>query len=491
MGRQAHRNEFITDSARRRKQYKQRRFTMMRKRYELEVMCGAQIEIRFIREESSTPNPHPSLEPNEEYDNDWEESQQGGAMHGALWYENTRPKSTKDYYKDTQKKLKLGVQPQIRNTKSVSKKTYSEAITYPARPLSPVPAAAMWFSPPRQQNDMDQLTNDDAFSQLFAPVSFISTTPKKSDDAFSQLFPPSTTPKKSDDAFSQLFPPSTTPKKCDDDFFGDKYKDMFASRAMFGSSNNHMFSHLFKPRSPSSSTTQASRPEYSSLLATSPRPEYVRQQLLGYSATSDNDNHTSMRISPTNVSSPNAVLGDNQISLRVLNPNPVLCDNQISLRISPTKLTNPSPGLGPRSDFFVGISSPRRGCGLKSPWGAGQVTDPNTSNFFFGTCGPQAPQVTDPNTSNMFFGTSPLHAPPHKGARRGCGPQADPNASNMFFGTSPLHAHPHNPSPTRVPGGVVGGDPCGPQALQVTNPNASNMFFGTSRRLMAEDNDDC
>jgi len=224
-----------------------------------------------------------------------------------------------------------------------------------------------------------------------------------------------------------------------------------------------------------------------------------------------------MRISPTNVSSPNAVLGDNQISLRVLNPNPVLCDNQISLRISPTKLTNPSPALGPRSDFFVGISSPRRGCGLKSPWGAGQVTDPNTSNMFFGTSplhdpsgdpptrgpplrgpggvvgegGPQAPQVTDPNASNMFFGTSPLHAPPHKGARRGCGPQADPNASNMFFGTSPLHAHPHNPSPTRVPGGVVGGDPCGPQALQVTNPNASNMFFGTSRRLMAEDNDDC
>ena len=476
MGRQAHRNEFITDSTRRRKQYKQRMFTMIRKRYELEVMCGAQIEIKFIREESSTPNPHPSLEPNEEYDNDWEESQQGGAMHGPLWYENTRPKSTKDYYKDTQKKLKLGVQPQIRNTKSVSKKTYSEAITYPARPLSPVPAAAMWFSPPRQQNDMDQLTNDDAFSQLFAP---------------------STTPKKSDDAFSQLFPPSTTPKKCDDDFFGDKYKDMFASRAMFGSSNNHMFSHLFKPRSPSSSTTQASRPEYSSLLATSPRPEYVRQQLLGYSATSDNDNHTSMRISPTNVSSPNAVLGDNQISLRVLNPNPVLCDNQISLRISPTKLTNPSPALGPRSDFFVGIS-PRRGCGLKSPWGAGQVTDPNTSNLFFGTSplhdpsgdpptrgpplrgpggvvgegGPQAPQVTDPNASNMFFGTSPLHAPP----------QADPNASNMFFGTSPLHAHPHKGAPC---------GPCGPQAPQVTDPNASNMFFGTSRRLMAEDNDDC
>jgi len=383
---------------------------MMRKRYELEVMCGAKIEIKFIREESSTPNTDPSLEPNEEYDNDWEESQQGGAMHGALWYENTRPKSTKDYYKDTQKKLKLGVQPQIRNTKSVSKKTYSEAITYPARPLSPVPAAAMWFSPPRQQNDMDQLTNDDAFSQLFAP----STTPKKSDDAFSQLFPPSTTPKKSDDAFSQLFPPSTTPKKCDDDFFGDKYKDMFASRAMFGSSNNHMFSHLFKPRSPSSSTTQASRPEYSSLLATSPRPEYVRQQLLGYSATSDNDNHTSMRISPTNVSSPNAVLGDNQISLRVLNPNPVLCDNQISLRISPTKLTNPSPGLGPRSDFFVGIS-PRRGCGLKSPWGAGQVTDPNTSNMFFGTS-PLHDPSGDPPTRGP-----PLRVPAHKGPPCGGG----------------------------------------------------------------------
>jgi len=40
MGRKAHRNEFITDSASRKKQYKQRMLTMMRKRYELEVMCG-------------------------------------------------------------------------------------------------------------------------------------------------------------------------------------------------------------------------------------------------------------------------------------------------------------------------------------------------------------------------------------------------------------------------------------------------------------------
>jgi len=64
----------------------------------------------------------------------------------------------------------------------------------------------------------------------------------------------------------------------------------------------------------------------------------------------------------------------------------------------------------------------------------------------------------------------------------------------MFFGTSPLHAPPHKPLPHKgapCGRGPLGGASCGPQAPQVTDPNASNMFFGTSRRLMAEDNDDC
>jgi len=353
MGRKPHRNEFITDATKRKKQYKQRMVTMMRKRYELEVMCGAKIQITFIRGESSSPNLDPCDEPTEDdYDYD---------MHGATWYQDTKPKSTKEYYNRTQKKLKL---QQLGNTgfaKNMAfEQTYSQAILSPRTqmgfhqqsPLSAVAATATWFKPQAVQSDMNQLTNDDAFSQLFptpsVPVSQVTYSPKKNHD----------------------------------DFFDQQYKDMFASNkgaaSMFGSANNNMFApaspSLFKPPSPpreyaSLLTTQPSRksllgysPTYNSAQITDslrlpfPRPEYKNLQLLGYvseevptrSSISKYNNPTFFGTSPR----------DN--FAKVTPPNPTLSPRADYGSLPPPHLllgtgfahnSAPNPTLSPRADY--------------------------------------------------------------------------------------------------------------------------------------------
>jgi len=199
MGQKPHRNEFITVAASRKKQYNQRLRTMMRKRWELEVMCGAKIKITLIRGESSTPNIDPCGNPDE--------------MHGAEWYEQTKPKNAFDYFKQKLAKQKTSVQ-----LLTYSEET--EAGSNEQRPLTPIPDVATWCSTPTAQNNMQQLTDDNFFSQLF---------------------PTNPIP-------SPIVPTST--KKVDDQFISEKYKDMFASHKGAPSMFAHASSGLFKPQSP-------------------------------------------------------------------------------------------------------------------------------------------------------------------------------------------------------------------------------------------------
>ena len=366
MGREKHRNEFITDSTKRKKQYKQRVVTIMRKRYELEVMCGAKIQIIFIRGESNTPNLEPCEEPADDED---ERGSSGMSMHGAAWYQDTKPKNSNDYYKASQKKLKLNSQLEFGNTdfsqRVVLDQTYSQAIFSPRtqagshqlRPSSPVAVAATWFSPPPQQDAMQNLTNDDAFSQLFPTISVPVT---------------------------QV---TTSPKKYDDDFFGKQYKDMFASRTMFGSANNNMFSvgpsPLFKPPSPTRDnssllTTTHSRqpllgysPTYNSAQVTgsmrvpSPRPECgnlpLRQPLLGYCAT-DNSEQVSVlssRSDKDNLLLPDLFFGTSPThnSAQVTSANPTLSPRPDYSNILPPNLFF---GTSHRYDVSGAFKAPTR-----------------------------------------------------------------------------------------------------------------------------------
>ena len=257
MGRKPHEMKFITDAKKRGKQYGQRLFTLMRKRYELEVMCGAKIHLRVIRGQSKFPSEDACDEPKED----------NNGMHGAEWYEDTKPKNIGSYYKPTQEKSSVDV-PFHPGTNSYGQSithregefsARTEAGSNRKRPSSPVHAVATWLSPIADQNEMEQITDDDVFSQLFA------TTPV-------------------------ALPRVETPnKKVNDEFFGERYKDILASRnsagSMFRSTNNHMFapgsSDLSKPSSPPRG--------YASILTTLP----PQQSLLGYSPI---HNSGSMRV---------------------------------------------------------------------------------------------------------------------------------------------------------------------------------------------------
>ena len=308
MGQKPHRNEFITVAASRKKQYNQRLRTMMRKRWELEVMCGAKIKITLIRGVSSTPNIDPCGNPDE--------------MHGAEWYEQTKPKNAFDYFKQKLAKQKTSVQ-----LLTYSEET--EAGSNEQRPLTPIPDVATWCSPPTAQNNMQQLTDDNFFSQLFPtnpiPSPIVPTSTKKVDDQFisekykdmfashkgapsmfahasSGLFKPQSPARAhaslvtDDNIFNKpfatipvQFPRATaSPKKVHDQFLGEQYKDIFAPA----------FSGSFRPPSPrrayaSMFTTQPLQQSllgYSptqnsgSIRVPSPRPEYGNVPLLGYTA---------------------------------------------------------------------------------------------------------------------------------------------------------------------------------------------------------------
>jgi len=274
MGQKPHRNEFITIAANRKKQYNARLRTMMRKRWELEVMCGAKIKITLIRGESSTPNTDPCVNPDE--------------MYGADWYELTKPKNAYDYFKQNLAKHKTSVQ-----LLTYSEET--EAGSNEQRPLTPIPDVATWCSPPSAQNNMQQLTDDNFFSQLF-PTNPILSSRVPTSHASSGLFKPQSPVRAhaslvtDDNVLNQRFltipvqfPRATTsPKKVH-----DQYKDMFASGEGAARPQNpkRAYASMFTTQPLQQSLLGYSPTQNSgSMRVPSPRPEYANVPLLGYTA---------------------------------------------------------------------------------------------------------------------------------------------------------------------------------------------------------------
>jgi hypothetical protein len=189
---------------------------MMRKRYELEVMCGAKINIEIVYGEQNTPNE----DANEKPDEDDPLYSTGHSMYGASWYQETKPKTTKDYYQKSQGKLwqesgfatgnaalpDVPVMPQSYRD-SIFPEGF-EAGSHQLTTISPIPSLQMHTSPKPTQT----LAGDDMFSLLFGN-------------------------------------PSVEPvQTSNDDFFGKKYENMFAAglvtnrENMFRKEENNMFS---------------------------------------------------------------------------------------------------------------------------------------------------------------------------------------------------------------------------------------------------------
>ena len=184
MGRAEHKNLFIEDRTKCKKAYMPRLMTMMRKRYELETMCGAKIEIKIIHGEQSVPNKNPCKSPDELEDDEDEVPVTSNGMHVAAWYKDNKPKTTKNYYREKQQKMRKAAGLQYVET---NQERYSQMVFSPKKQtrslfdfqeqernqFAPMIAQAKSvretiMSAPSVQDPMQFLTSDAAFSSLFA-----------------------------------------------------------------------------------------------------------------------------------------------------------------------------------------------------------------------------------------------------------------------------------------------------------------------------------
>jgi hypothetical protein len=116
-------------------------------------------------------------------------------VHGAAWYQQTKPKTTKKYYQESRKKMwqMSGLESRGNTLPDITgaEQTYHDAMFPPRmqagshqqRPLSPGTALATYFSPRRRKSPVGQLTHDDASSLLFLPHSV-----QPSQDSHENLF---------------------------------------------------------------------------------------------------------------------------------------------------------------------------------------------------------------------------------------------------------------------------------------------------------------